>query len=182
MARNACVTLKIIEVLRGKGIDIPDSAIYEGFRNTRHRGRLETVAENPLFILDGAHNDDGIHALFHATEDLFKGKKIVLICGMLRDKEYEKAMEKMADVGEKMITVSVPSPRALSGEALLAVAKKYRQNAESAQSFAEAVEKAYKEKPDVIIGFGSLYMLGDLHAAQKAYEKEHIIIDNPSGL
>ena len=171
MAKNACVTLKMIEVLRNKGVVIPDAAVYEGMAAVRHRGRLETVAENPLFILDGAHNDDGIHALYKATEDLFKGKKIVLICGMLRDKEYDKAMEKMAKVGDKLITVSVPSPRALSAEALLESAQKYRGNAEAAKSLADAVEKAYCEKPDVIIGFGSLYMLGELHEAQKAYMK-----------
>lgn len=172
MAKNACVTLKIIEVLREKGIEIPDHAIYEGFQNTRHRGRLETVAETPLFILDGAHNEDGIRALRGATEELFEDKKIVLICGMLRDKEYEKAMEEMAGIGEKMITVTVPSPRALSAEELLSVAQKYRGNAESAESFSDAIEKAYKENPDVIIGFGSLYMLGDLHAAQEAFDKK----------
>jgi len=171
MAKNACVTLKIIEVLREKGISIPDSAVRLGFENTRHRGRFETVDENPLFILDGAHNEDGIKALSCAANSLFKEKKIVLICGMLRDKEYGKAMEQMAAVGEKMITVTVPSPRALPADDLCTEARKYRKNAEAAKSLYEAVEKAYAEKPDVIIGFGSLYMLGDLHAAQKEYAK-----------
>ncbi len=182
MAKNACVTLKIIEVLREKGISVTDSAVREGLAATRHRGRLETVAENPFFILDGAHNDDGISALFDAAGDIFKGKKIVLICGMLADKEYEKAMQKMATVGEKLIAVTVPSPRALSAEALCAVARKYRQNAEAAASLFDAVEMAYRENPDVIIGFGSLYMLGDLHAAQMAYEKSAFCIDSEGSI
>ncbi len=165
MAKNACVTLGIIDVLREKGVSIPDSAVYEGLKAVRHRGRLETVSENPLFILDGAHNADGIDALCAAVKSLFAGKKLVFITGMLADKEYEKAMEKTAGLAECVICVTVPSPRALSALELAEAAKPYHKKVQAAESMDEAIRAAYGEKPDVILAFGSLYMLADVHAA-----------------
>ncbi len=165
MAKNACVTLGILNVLREKGIKIPDEAVYEGFARVRHRGRLETISENPLFILDGAHNDDGIEALKKAAKDLFSGKKLVGITGMLADKEYEKAMEKIGGIFDSLYTVTVPSPRALPAEDLKAAAAKYNKKVHAASSMDEAVRRALSENPDVILAFGSLYMLSDMKAA-----------------
>jgi len=165
MVKNACVTLEIIDVLRKKGVSIPDAAVYAGLRSVRHRGRLETVAENPLFILDGAHNADGICALCTAVKTLFSGKKIVFIAGMLEDKEYNKAMKKTGGLAEKLITVTVPSPRALSAEKLAEAARPYHKDVTAASSIKEAVEMARAADPDVIIAFGSLYMLGDVYSA-----------------
>lgn len=165
MIKNVCVTLGIIAVLREKGISISNEAVREGFLKVRHRGRLETVSEDPLFILDGAHNDDGIAALASAVKTLFSGKKIVFITGMLEDKEYEKAMEKTGGLSDFTITVTVPSPRALSASALAASAAPYHKSVMAAESIPEAVRAAYAENPDVIIAFGSLYMLGDVYGA-----------------
>ncbi len=172
MAKNACVTLGIIDVLRKKGIAIPEEAVYAGFKSVRHRGRLETIAENPLFVLDGAHNDDGITALCHAVKTLFANKKIVFITGMLADKEYEKAMEKTGGLAEVVITVTVPSPRALSAKDLAKAAAPYHKKVLAAESMDEAVKTAYREKPDVILGFGSLYMLSDVHDAVMRFLQE----------
>ncbi len=167
MAKNACVTLQIIEILREKGIVIPNEAVYEGFRAVRHRGRLETVSENPLFILDGAHNADGIDALCSAVKTICKDKKTVFITGMLADKEYETAMQKTGGLCDKLITVTVPSPRAAEAGVLAQAARPYHQDVTAATSIPEAVRMAYAEKPDVIIAFGSLYMLGDVYEAVK---------------
>ena len=165
MAKNVCITLSVIDVLREKGIQISDAAVYEGIKNVRHRGRLETIGENPLFILDGAHNDDGITALKKAAGDMFGGKKLIGITGMLADKEYEKAMEKIGGIFASLYTVTVPSPRALSADDLKSTAEKYNQNVCAASSVEEAVRLALSEKPDVILAFGSLYMLSDMKAA-----------------
>ena len=165
MAKNACVTLGIIDVLRKQGVSIPDSAVYKGLAAVRHRGRLETISENPLFILDGAHNADGIDALCTAVKTLFDGKKLVFITGMLADKEYKKAMEKTAGLAESVICVTVPSPRALSASDLAEAAKPYHKKVQAAETMDEAIRAAYGEKPDAIIAFGSLYMLADVHAA-----------------
>ncbi len=172
MAKNACVTLGIIDVLREKGVSIPDAAVYEGLGAVKHRGRLETIAENPLFILDGAHNADGIDALCMAIRDLFFGKKIVFITGMLEDKEYEKAMEKTGGLADFVITVTVPSPRALDAAGLAKAAAPYHKRVWAADSMEKAVEAAYAEAPDVILAFGSLYMLSDVYDAVQRYEEK----------
>ncbi len=170
MAKNACVTLKIIEVLREKGIRISKEDVYTGFSAVKHLGRLETISEDPLFILDGAHNHDGILALRHAAETLFKGKRTICITGMLADKEYEKAMQEMAHVADHIVCVTVPSPRALPAKDLCEVASRYHKNVCKAESMEEAVCMAFAQKPDVILAFGSLYMLSDVKTALSVYK------------
>ncbi len=173
MAKNVCVTLTILDVLRAAGVTVPDEAVYRGLRAVRHRGRLETVAEDPMFILDGAHNADGIDALCRAVRTLFTGKKIVFITGMLEDKAYREAMEKTGGLAEKLITVTVPSPRALPAEKLAEAAAPYHGDVTAAASIPAAVQMAYDARPEVILAFGSLYMLGDVYDAVKAHNPVH---------
>ncbi len=173
MVKNACVTLGILAVLRQQGLVIPNEAVVQGFACVRHRGRLETIGEAPLFVLDGAHNEDGISALTQAIRRLFADKKLVFITGMLADKAYEKAMEKTAGLAEATICVTVPSPRALPAEKLQEAARLYHKKVLFAENMDMAVEMAYAEKPEVIVAFGSLYMLSDVYDAFVRY-REHL--------
>ncbi len=175
MAQNAASALSTVEVLREKGILIPEEAIREGVAATVHRGRFETISKNPLFIVDGAHNMDGIHALLQTAEATLSGKRIVLLMGMLADKEYEKVLMEIGNLGEKLITVTVPSPRAASAATLAMAAKPYyRGRVTAAPSLDEGVLEAIQTGADVVLAFGSLYMLGDIYNAVKKAEANGI--------
>lgn len=176
MAKNASCGLSAVRILKTKGINIPDEAIRAGIEAVVHRGRFETVAENPLFILDGAHNIDGIRAFRETVDQTLFGKRIVLIAGMLQDKEYEKAMEMLSGLGEALITVSVPSPRTTSAEVLAETARQfYKGPVMAAPSIPAAVDMAYQKKPDAILAFGSLYMLGDIYQAVQTREERKCV-------
>ena len=53
-----------MEVLRKSGaVKLDREALYEGLKRARQPGRFEVISEDPLVIIDGAHNEAGAQAL-----------------------------------------------------------------------------------------------------------------------
>src|SRR5262249_18456852 len=52
---NAAAAVAVAEVLRGRGLSIPEEAIRQGLRDVRWPARLQVVRRAPLVIVDGAH-------------------------------------------------------------------------------------------------------------------------------
>ncbi len=59
--------------LAGAGIALDEGAVQAAGRETVVRGRLQVVAEDPLTVLDGAHNPDAARALVESLGELLKG-------------------------------------------------------------------------------------------------------------
>lgn len=162
---NAALALEVLEALRGKGYEIPEKAVREGLRTTVWNGRFTVVAEEPYFIVDGAHNRDAAEKLKDTIEKYLSGKRLIYIMGVLADKEYEVVVQKTVPYASEVLTIMTPdNPRALPAEALADTIRPYNSHVQTAGSPEEAVEKAYAmaEKEDVILAFGSLSYLGEL--------------------
>ncbi len=166
--KNAALSLCVLDILKEKGWNIPKEAILRGMKETRHSGRFEVLGANPLFIMDGAHNEAGMKVFRDAVCEHLSDKKKIFIMGMLSDKEYEKSLKVIKGLWDKLYTVTVPNPRALSAEDLAEVAKKYGENV-TPMGISHAVLSALFEADDdtAIVAFGSLYLLGSI---REAYE------------
>ena len=79
-----------IEALKTLSIDI--HFIKKGLEKTRWDGRYQVINENPVVIVDGAHNEDAWLRLRDSLEKDFDRQKIVFITGVLADKEYDKML------------------------------------------------------------------------------------------
>lgn len=160
---NAVLALETVLILRKLGYEITDKAIYEGFKNTVWLGRFSVVSEKPLFIVDGAHNEDAAKKLVHSIETYLAGRRIIYIMGVLKDKEYEKVIELTSEYAEQIITLTPPeNPRALSALELAREVSKVHPLVTVAESVEDAVDIAgmMAGKDDVILAFGSLSFLG----------------------
>jgi dihydrofolate synthase/folylpolyglutamate synthase len=162
---NAALALEVIDALREKGYVIPDSAVYNGLKHVVWNGRFTVIAEEPCFIIDGAHNRDAAMQLRRTIEQYLPGKRLIFIMGVLADKEYDLVARQTAPLADEIITVMTPdNPRALPAEVLAETVAKYQPHVQAAESLGDAVEKAYAlaGKEDVILAFGSLSYLGAL--------------------
>lgn len=170
MIKNIATALCAVKLLKAAGVKVSDKAVKCGIENVMWSGRFEVIGKEPLFIIDGAHNLEGITTLQKAIETYLCGKRLIFVMGMLRDKEYEGALKVIAPMADKFISCTVPSPRTLKAEELSDAAKKYNKNIYTAKSIEEAVKKAFHEADEnsAIVAFGSLYMLGDI---RKAFDK-----------
>ena len=164
---NAVVALEVLTTLSKLGFPVTEDKLRQGFLETRWRGRFDVIGKKPLFIADGAHNEDASRKLAESIRFYFTNKRIIYIMGMLRDKEYDKVIRNTCEMAEHIITVTPPvRDRALHAYDLAQAVRQYHDSVTVADSVQEAVEIAYllagQDKECVIIAFGSLSYLGEL--------------------
>ena len=161
-----CVTaIEVIRALETQGFVVSEMALRKGLKETRWDGRFTVLQKQPLFIADGAHNEDAAKKLADSLRFYFTNRRIIYIMGVLRDKEYEKVIAETYMLADQIITLTPPdNPRALAAYDLAVAVKEFHPNVTAAGSVEEAVEiaKLLAGKEDVIVAFGSLSFLGRL--------------------
>ena len=128
-------------------------------------GRFELICEEPLFIIDGAHNEDAVRQLAITIEKSFTNPRINLIIGILADKEHEKMLQMMLPFAHKVFTVTPPNPRGLDGRVLAEEVKRWHEDVLYCPSIEDAVNQALAQSAQdhcPILAFGSLSYLGEL--------------------
>ena len=168
--KNAAVVLALLEEVRKSGFAVSEDAVKAGLSTVSWRGRWQVLGEHPLFIIDGAHNQNGMTSFLDAVHTLLPDKKKIFISGMLRDKEYQKCLALLNGEWEKFYAVTVPNPRTLSAEEYAEEAEKYG-NHVIPSTPEDAIFAALSEadKDTAVLAFGSLYLLGDIRAAYEHY-------------
>lgn len=172
---NAVLAVEAVSGLRSLGYEISKEALYLGLKKTVWRGRFTVLLTSPLFIVDGAHNEDGAEVLKKSLELYFPDRRIFYIMGMFRDKEYDKVLALTAPLAESILTVQTPNnPRALDKYELARAAGKYHPKVKAAENIVSAVEESLQkaEKNDVILAFGSLSFLSEIEKALEEYKRK----------
>jgi len=158
--RNAALVLDGIEILKRRGLNISDDAIRTGLSEAKWRARFEIIGREPLIIFDGAHNPEGICAAVQSIKQYFGDRKLVLVSGVLRDKDYQAIADSMAEVISDAFTITPDNPRALSAKEFAKVLSDKGVRAKSTENIAEALslgkEKA-KDLDTALCCLGSLY-------------------------
>lgn len=164
---NAVLALEAVHALQSCGFTISEEQLRKGFAETKWIGRFSLIGKSPLFLVDGAHNEDAARRLAESIQFYFTNKRIIYIIGVLRDKEYEQVIRQTLFLAEHIITVTPPhNTRALGAYELAQTAREYHPCVTVADSLQEAVELSYllagKDKDTVVIAFGTLTILGEL--------------------
>ena len=169
-AYNASTALTVLLTLKDKGeIDLTEEQIRMGFEETRWMGRLELLNTNPRFIIDGAHNMQGIEALKKTIGEVFEYDRLILGLGILADKDVENMIAEMAPVGDEIIVTTPNIFRAMEAEELGKRISKYNKNYTVEPNIEKAIDLALsKAGPnDIILFSGSLYLIGDVRRYAK---------------
>ena len=164
---NAGVALEVLDILREKGLDIPEEAVTRGLEKTKWPARFEVMAQEPLVILDGAHNQQCAEALAQTLNDLLPGRKAVILTGILADKDHTKMTEILAPHTERFVCVTPPSPRALPAEILAESIRSRGMEAETEESLPAAIRAGLTAAADgggVLVMMGSLYLAGEIRS------------------
>lgn len=164
---NLGAALYAIELLMQKGFEVTDEQLFRGVENTLWPGRLETISLNPHVIVDGAHNHSGTIALRRFLADILvkeEGKgKIIIVFGVLKDKDVSKMIEELLPYSSELIITSPDTERGLPVENLRTIVEQYSITPHIARTLSEALSHAYNiaSSSDTIIVTGSLYMVGE---------------------
>lgn len=181
--RNTATVLTAVDMLRENGIAVSEAAVEEGLAAAYWPARFEILADDPQagippVIYDGAHNPQGIagavenisHYLAPMTED----GKVVLLMGVMADKDHEKMIAMLAPLAKAVFSVTPANERSLNSVSVGHEFEAFGVHAEAADDLAEgvraAVDFAKKEKRPLVC-LGSLYMYADVKHAVREYLK-----------
>lgn len=163
--KNSIVALNVIEYLNDiKITNISEENIRKGLLETKWPGRIEKISENPMFIIDGAHNEEGAKSLANSIDKYFENKNKILVIGMLEDKDIESVLDLLIPKFNNVITTTSDNPRAIDANKLKEKIERYNIEVTCKPNIKEAVDYALEisNKDDVIISAGSLYMIGNV--------------------
>ncbi|MCC0647514.1 bifunctional folylpolyglutamate synthase/dihydrofolate synthase [Clostridioides sp. ZZV15-6598] len=168
---NSILAMSVLEYLKDtKKLDnVSEESIRKGLITTKWPGRIEKIKESPIFIIDGAHNEDGAKSLAKALDKHFKDKKLTLLIGMLEDKDIDGVLDILMPKFSKVVTTTPNNPRAINSDILKEKILKYVSDVTSKHEIEDAVNYTLEtsNKDDIIISAGSLYMIGTVRTLVK---------------
>lgn len=174
-AENACAALGAVWALTRRGYDVPLAAIRRAMADVHWPGRLERFGH---VILDGAHNDPGVRALCAYCDKWLPREKVVLLTGMMADKETQKMAQRLALRVRSVVCAQPKLPRAMDAAALAAEFTALGVHACERPDAADALAWArHLAGPDgIVLVAGSLYLIGEIRTLlRKEKEFAHVI-------
>ncbi len=164
---NAALALAAVDLLTGKGMGIGDTSVIEGLRDVRWEGRLELVSRDPRIVLDGAHNPAGIATLCKSLVSDFSYRRLIVVFGVLRDKDYAGMLKRLLPLADILILTRPKEERAAPAEDLLSTTSPYHDHIEVVEDSEEALARARSLAggDDLICVTGSLYLVGEIKRA-----------------
>lgn len=162
---NATTVLTAVTMLKEQGFAIPDEAVRQGLATVRWPARFEVLSRQPLVIFDGAHNVQGIAAAVESIRHYFGTQKVLVLTGVLKDKDYTAIARNLASVASRAFVLTPDNPRALAGEEYAALLESLGVPAIAYGSVGEAytAARAAAEVEGIpLLCLGSLYTYASL--------------------
>ena len=145
------------------------AAVAAAAHDIRVPGRLQVIGTDPLTLLDGAHNPDGIAALAESLPELTAthAGAVVAVVSILDDKDATGMLRTLAPLCDALVVTSSQNPRALPPPTLKSLAGQLGgPPAEAVRDPARALARGRElAGPDgVVVATGSIYLIADLLA------------------
>jgi dihydrofolate synthase/folylpolyglutamate synthase len=163
---NICCSLVSSSILNKKGIfKISRNNIIEGIKNvkknTNIHGRIDLLRQKPSLILDVAHNIDSIKILVETLKN-FNFNKIILIFGIMKDKDHKEVIKELSRLVNNCLAVQVEGERALQSDIIVNEFTDFGIRVEKIDNIGTAIKYAFHSagNNDLILITGSHYVSG----------------------
>jgi dihydrofolate synthase/folylpolyglutamate synthase len=164
--RNLVTTLETIAALRNRGWLIDEDDVKKGLQQvvglTGFKGRWQVAEQNPLTVLDVAHNEDGIRQLLKQVE-LTDHTGLHIVLGLVKHKEIDAILKLLPENANYYFT-QAHIPRALDAALLKSKANAFGLKGESYEDVNTAIKSArsHANKDDLVIVCGSVFLVGEV--------------------
>ena len=164
---NAACAVTALEAAESWSLrPIPPDAIRSGLAVAQWPGRLEVLhgatGPGPVVAIDGAHNAAGAEVLSEAVADYFEGRRVILVAGMLGDKDIDAVLTHVVPLASVVIATTPNSPRALAAAALGQRVRALGATPQIVPEVEPALDLALSlaGPEDAVLVAGSLYLAG----------------------
>jgi dihydrofolate synthase/folylpolyglutamate synthase len=168
--RNLLTVLEACAQLVLKGWKIANETIVNALSRVKKltglHGRWEVIHNDPLLVLDVAHNVDGIRMLVQQLE-LLEPHHLHIVLGLVKDKDLENIIALLPKNASYYFT-KAQIPRALPEHELAIKAEKAGLKGTTWEEVNEAIHAAMANahKDDAIIVCGSVFLVGEVNLSE----------------
>ncbi len=164
-AWNAVTALQTCDQLRKLGFPLDNDMICKALDTVHWPGRLHVISQDPLTIVDCAHNPMGVRSLARFLEEM-QWDKVVALFTAMRDKKIVPMLNAISNKIETIYLTRVPPHTRCATRELLADSAR---DAGVRFEFEEATGAALKQATDAarqaglpLVIFGSIYLAGEI--------------------
>ena len=163
--QNAATAYEVLFQLRRKGWEIDDQAIADTFASTAMPARQEILSREPLLMIDGAHNLDGIRALCATLDDMLPPGGVSCVLGMVEATQYLPCIQMLTRRADNVYAVAADTPRAIPSAVIASLVREYSPytNVFDCGDVRSGLCRAKRSagEDDVIVVCGSLYVAAE---------------------
>jgi len=163
--RNFSVAVEAARAYLGT---LDEDAVARAGAEVRIPGRLETIGGEPLTLLDGAHNPEGVAALVESVREIARGGGLtVAVVSILDDKDAATMLATLLPICDALILTSSQNPRALPPPTLQSLARQLGgPPSEVVRDPRAALHRAREHAgaDGTVVAMGSIYLVADLLA------------------
>ena len=149
---NAIIAIETINAMQDL-FNVSQIDIIEGIKNTKLSLRLETLPNDKLTLIDGAHNPEAMHRLNEAMLKRNSGKNIHALFACFKDKNLPLLLNELGEISHSITITTFDHPRARKYEDYFLYADEYEFISNPIDAYKMLKEK-YPE--DLILITGSI--------------------------
>jgi dihydrofolate synthase/folylpolyglutamate synthase len=161
--RNFALARAAAEAYLGQ---LDEAAVAAAAASVRVPGRLQVVEQNPLVLLDGAHNPEGVAALTESLPEVIGARRpVVAVVSILDDKDAAAMLGTLLPECSAVIFTSSQNPRALPPPTLLSLAGQLGGPAAEIVPDPQAAVRCARElagASGAVVVTGSIYLIADV--------------------
>ena len=168
-ALNAAAAVAAVELLEDAGFVVPEGAIRTGLAGLHWPARIEIIRRHPLVVVDVAHNPVSFRALRAVLDETFRGRRLVLVIGLLGSKDLEGIARIMGPRAAVVVATRAEDPRAVPATDLAAAFRPWAPEIHVVDDPVDAVRFAMRQATvdDMICATGSFHVAGPVRAHLK---------------
>ena len=163
--QNASLVLECCDILKKNGYIIKEETIRSGLRTVIHKGRFETIYENPTIIFDGGHNEQAIENLKETIDIFYQKAKKIYVISVLKSKDYQKILEDILEEDSVYVfTNGNDKNRYTDNHLMFEYAKQINDKIEMYEmELAKAIQFCKEKTEYVSFVIGSFYIYNDVN-------------------
>lgn len=114
---NAALAITALIELNEEGsVDLDFNKMIDGIESVNWSGRIERVKDQPLMIIDGAHNNESVEALIETIKDYYHLEQVDILFSAVKGKPVNEMLEQLMPITQNLYITEFDFPRAMTKE------------------------------------------------------------------
>ena len=148
--KDACIAIETVRALL-ESYPITEAEIAKGLAETFMPARMEIISKEPLLIVDGSHNPEGIQNMVTSLPNLTNGKDVHVIFACFKDKNIERMLAFLGEFSKDVVLTTFPNRRSRVEEDYFLYLDDYSFNEDPLAALKQMREN-YPEDPILVTG------------------------------